>query len=370
MQFAQNSSSMDVIIIGGGIIGLLTAKELAQSGARVGLLERQAVGQESSWAGGGILSPLYPWRAAEPVTALCRWSQAAYPDLAAALRESTGIDPEWIRSGLLVNDCEDIEAATNWCRSLAARHANLTELECASLEPGLAISPKNPIYFPDIAQIRNPRLLKALRVDLMQRGVQLLENQEVLDIEISQGQVRHILTQRGKFSSANYVIAAGAWSGGIGRSVGLPLRVEPVKGQMLVFKAPPGLLRHIILSSGHYLIPRKDGRILAGSTVEHSGFDKSTTEAARDALAGFAQSALPALLECPIEKHWAGLRPGTPEGIPYIGRHPQIPNLFFNCGHFRNGFVMAPASAHLLTDLILECAPIVAPEPYRLMARH
>lgn len=366
MQLAQDNSSMDVIIVGGGIIGLLTARELALAGARVGLLERQAVGQESSWAGGGILSPLYPWRAPEPITALWDWSRAVYPDLAAALLERTGIDPEWVRSGLLVHDCEDIEEAVNWSRSRAVSHARLTEQECASLEPGLSIAPNNPIYLPDIAQIRNPRLLKALQADLTRRGVQLSEDQQVVDIVVDEGRVRHILTQKGKLSAACYVVAAGAWSGLIGRLAALDLQVEPVKGQMLVFKAPLGLLRHIVLRSGHYLIPRRDGRILAGSTVEYSGFDKSTSEAVHDALVSFARSALPGLRECPIEKHWAGLRPGTPEGIPYIGVHPQITNLFFNCGHFRNGFVMAPASAHLLSDLILNRPPIIFPEPYRL----
>ena len=357
---------MDIIIIGGGIAGLLTARELALSGVRVGLLERQSIGLESSWAGGGILSPLYPWRMAEPITALCRWSQAVYPQLAAALRESTGIDPEWIRSGLLVNDCEDIEKARNWCERQAVSHAILTEKEVASLEPELSVSPKNPLYLPDIAQIRNPRLLKALRADLTAHGVQLLENHEVFDIEIDQGKVKHIVTHQGKFSADCYVVAAGAWSGLIGRFAALDLQVVPVKGQMLVFKAPPGLLKRIVLSSGHYLIPRRDGRILAGSTVEHTEFDKSTTEVVRRALAGFAQTALPALQECPIEKHWAGLRPGSPEGIPYIGRHPELPRLFFNCGHFRNGFVMAPASARLVADLILERPPIVPPAPYRI----
>jgi glycine oxidase len=370
MQFTQDRSSMDVIIVGGGIIGLLTARELALSGARVAVLERQGIGQESSWAGGGILSPLYPWRVAEPITALCSWSQSAYPELAAALLDSTGIDPEWIRSGLLVNDCEDFEEAVTWCGSRGVKHARLTEQEWAGLEPGLGIPPKDALHLPDIAQIRNPRLLKALHADLTQRRVQLLENQEVLDVAIHQGRVQHIVTQKGKFSAASYVIAAGAWSGVMGRLVALDVQVEPVKGQMLVFNAPPGLLRHIILTSGHYLIPRKDGRILAGSTVEYSAFDKSTTESVRDTLAGFARSVLPALREWAIERHWAGLRPGTIEGIPYIGCHPRIPNLYFNCGHFRNGFVMAPASAHLLADLILNRSPVVAPEPYRVTAAH
>ena len=137
-----------------------------------------------------------------------------------------------------------------------------------------------------------------------------------------------------------------------------------MKGQMLVFAAVPGLIRHIILHEGRYLIPRKDGRILVGSTVEHTGFDKATSEEARASLIDFALSVLPELALHPVEKHWAGLRPGSLDGIPVIGAHPEIPNLFFNCGQFRNGFALAPASSRLLADLLLKREPCVVAEPY------
>lgn len=358
---------MDVIIVGSGVLGLLTARELVLSGARVTLLERYGIGKESSWAGGGILSPLCPWRAAEPITALCRWSQKAYPHLAADLLESTGIDPEWTSSGLLFSDCEEVEEAERWCESHTVNCVRLTESEFAGLEPGLRLAPKNPILFPDIAQIRNPRLLRALKADLERRGVRLFENNEVLGIKLQQGRVAGVSTRQGMFCADYYVIAAGAWSGLLGEIVAPPpIQVAPVKGQMLVFAASAGLLRHIVLSSGRYLIPRRDGRILVGSTVEHVGYDKTTTESVRMELSQFAQSALPALKACPMEKQWAGLRPGSPEGIPYIGPHPRAGNLFFNCGHFRNGFVMAPASARLLTDLIVNRPPIVSAGPYAI----
>lgn len=361
-----SSLEMDVIILGGGVLGLLTARELVLSGARVTLLERNVIGQESSWAGGGILSPLCPWQAAESITALCQWSQAAYPRLADALLESTGIDPEWTLSGLLLSECDEVDIATNWCDRHAVNGVRLTETEFADLESGLAIAPKNPMLFADIAQVRNPRLLSALKADLVRQGVQMQEDHEVLEINIQQGRVVGVVTARGKFCADYYVIAAGAWSGRLAHIAARDLQVAPVKGQMLVFAAPVGLLRHIVLSSGRYLIPRRDGRILVGSTVEYTEYDKTTTESARSELTQFAYSALPALKECIMEKHWAGLRPGSPEGIPYIGIHPQADNLFFNCGHFRNGFVMAPASARLVTDIILGRRPIVAPEPYAI----
>ena len=356
----------DIIIIGGGVSGLMSARELALSGAHVVLLDRQSLARESSWAGGGILSPLKPWRAAEPITTLCRWSQAAYPHLAQALQESTGLDPEWLPSGLLFNDCDELAEATQWAEAQGIRFERLSAGAVAGLEPGLRASPDStPLLFPDVGQVRNPRLLRALREDLAQRGVELLEHHPVDQIRVERGRVAGLVSRQESLSAEAYVLAAGAWSGLLARNAGLAdLPVGPVKGEMLIFDSPPGLLKRIVLDKGRYLIPRKDGKILAGSTVENAQFNKSTSMAAGDALREFACGLLPALRRFPIEKHWAGLRPGSPEGIPFIGPHPQLANLFLNCGHYRNGFVMAPASARLLADHILKRPAIVSPDAY------
>ena len=355
----------DVIIIGGGVSGLMSARELSDSGKRVVLLERQAFGRESSWAGGGILSPLAPWRAAEAITALCHWSQSAYPRLAEELQASTGIDPEWLQSGLLFSDCAEIDLAKAWADAHATRYECLASSAVGRIEPNLRSAGKNPLLLPDLAQVRNPRLLRALITDLAQRGVVLLERHPVDEIRIERGRAVGIVAHNQLFTAEDYVLTAGAWSGLLARNSGLPdLPIMPVKGQMLIFDSPPGLLKHMVLSGGRYLIPRKDGKILAGSTLENAHFNKSTTDAAHEALHCFATRLLPALKHYRIEKHWAGLRPGSPAGIPTIGPHAQVSNLFFNCGHFRNGFVMAPASARLLANHILRQPPIVAPEPY------
>lgn len=355
----------DVIIIGGGVAGLMSARELAEAGLRVALLERQSLAKESSWAGGGILSPLCPWRAAEPVTTLCQWSQAAYPGLTQGLHDNTGVDPEWLRSGLLFCDCDDSAAAEQWATTHAVRLAWPSAGEVASLEPEIRAAIDHPLLLPDIGQVRNPRLLRALRHDLAARGVEMREQHPVDEIKIEQGRVAGLVCRGESFTAETYVLAAGAWSGLLMRNSGLPdLPIAPVKGEMLAFNAKPGLLSHIVLSRGRYLIPRKDGTILVGSTVESAQFDKSSSSAAYAALRDFAHEILPPLRQCPIEKHWAGLRPGSPGGVPTIGPHPEVANLYFNCGHFRNGFVMAPASARLLADHILRRPPIAAPEPY------
>lgn len=355
----------DIIIIGGGVSGLMSARELALSGATVALLERQSLAKESSWAGGGILSPLKPWRAPEPVTALCQWSQAAYPALMQALKAATGIDPEWLQSGLLFGDCAELDEASRWAKDHGIRFECPTAGDVAALEPGLAAKLDNPLLLPDVCQVRNPRLLAALREDLARRGVEMLEQHPVDQIKVAYGQVAGVLARQELLTADSYVVTAGAWSGLLASHSGLrDLPVGPVKGEMLIFDAPPGLLKHMVLSQGRYLIPRKDGKILAGSTVENAQFNKSTTEATRHALHGFACGLLPALRQCRIEKHWAGLRPGSPDGIPFVGPHPDLANLYLNCGHFRNGFVMAPASARLLADHILKRPAIVAPEAY------
>jgi glycine oxidase len=162
------------------------------------------------------------------------------------------------------------------------------------------------------------------------------------------------------------VIAGGAWSPLIMRQAGLELAVEPVRGQMIMFETHPGLLRHITMHGDYYLIPRQNGLVLAGSTLEYTGYNKETTQAARDVLMTRAIKLVPALSDYKVIKHWAGLRPGTSDGIPFIGEHPGVRGLYLNTGHFRNGVVMAPASAQLLLDCILERDSFTGLAPYAL----
>ena len=144
--------------------------------------------------------------------------------------------------------------------------------------------------------------------------------------------------------------------------------MQPVRGQMLLFGAEPGIISRIVLDRGHYVIPRRDGNVLMGSTLEYTGFHKETTDEALAELSAIAVNRFPVLKDYPITRQWAGLRPGSPQGVPYIGPFPGIEGLYVNSGHFRNGVVLSPASARLLADLVLDRPPIVPPEPYGLMA--
>ncbi len=358
---------VDFLIIGGGISAMLTARELTQAGAKVVIVEKGVLGKESSWAGGGILSPLYPWRYDDAVTALAVWSQTSYPLLAGELAEETGIDPQWIRSGLLILDHDEAVSAIEWAKRHDVEVVELDRAATLRCEPVLSSVDAPSLWFPQVGQIRNPRLLKALRVSLDNRGVRFIERSEVTDLLISKGRVSGVVADSDTFTASAVIVAAGAWAAQLLARSGVSVNVFPVRGQMLLFRAKPGLLTRIVLKNGHYLIPRRDGRILVGSTVEYTGFDKSTTPEAMTVLQQAAIELVPLLVESQLERHWAGLRPGSGHGVPFIGAFPDLEGLYINAGHFRNGVVMGPGAAHLLADIILKRPPIVDPRSYSVI---
>ena len=219
---------------------------------------------------------------------------------------------------------------------------------------------------PQIAQVRNPRLLKALIRSLQNSGVELLEETPVTDLVIHDNSVTGIESGNRTIEGKSVTVACGAWSNLVLQKWLPTLNVEPVRGQMILYKATPDTLSPIVLKDSHYLIPRKDGRIIVGSTLEFVGFDKSTTDEAKKTLINFATDLLPDLKNFPIEHHWSGLRPGNSVQIPFISQHPGIKGLFVNTGHYRNGVVTAPASAVLCVDLILSRSPTIEPNAYSI----
>lgn len=356
---------MRVLVVGGGVIGLLSAYQLADAGLEVQVLDQRDVGREASWAGGGIVSPLYPWRYSPAVTALAHWSQDFYPQLGARLLAESGIDPEVHVTGLYWLDLEDEGEALVWAkqegRPLTAVDIQSVYRAVPPLGPGFS----HAVYMPGVANVRNPRLLKSLREALQRMpNVTLLENAKATGFVREAERVVGVSTESGELRADRVVVAAGAWSGGLLASLGLQLPVKPMKGEMILFKCAEDFLPRMVLAKGRYAIPRRDGHILVGSTLEDVGFDKTPTQEALDSLRASAIELLPALADAEVVKHWAGLRPGSPEGIPYIGPVPGFEGLWLNCGHFRNGLVLAPASCQLLADLLLGRDPIIDPAPY------
>ena len=356
---------MKVIVIGAGLIGLLTARELARAGCEVLVLDQSTPGRESSWAGGGILSPLYPWRYADAVNVLAAWGQQHYAQLAEELQEEGGIDPQWTKSGLIVLDGNGHEAAP-FAEKFAMRMAVIDSRTVHQLESEIDVPTQHALYFPDIAQVRNPRLVKSLMTSCLNLGIDIRSNARVLELVREGSRVTGIISNQGGQDADCVVVAGGAWSGHLLQESALELPVFPVKGQMILFRASPGLMTHIVLYQGHYLIPRRYGRILAGSTLEQTGFDNTTTTEGYQQLHEFATDLCPGLLDCPVEGHWAGLRPGQQGDIPYICAVPDYDGLYLNTGHYRNGVVLGPASARLAADLILAREPCCDPEPYSL----
>lgn len=358
-------SRQHVVIVGGGVIGLLTAFNLAARVQSVVLLDRSGVGQESSWAGGGIVSPLYPWRYSPAVTALAHWSQDFYPQLAERLLDATGVDPQVHKTGLYWLDLDDEAQALEWAARLdrPLRSVDISAVQQAV--PVMGGGYTRAVHMADIANVRNPRLVKSLKAALQAMpNVTIHEQCEVSDFVRDEGRVIGVTTSAGDILGDCVVLAAGAWSGDLLRNLGIELPVEPVKGQMILYKCAADFLSSMILAKGRYAIPRRDGHILVGSTLEYEGYDKTPTENALESLKGSAVELIPALADAEVVGHWAGLRPGSPDGVPFIGPVLKHEGLWLNCGHFRNGLVLAPASCQLLTDLLMGDAPIIDPAPY------
>jgi glycine oxidase len=347
---------------------MLTANELHAAGMAVTLIEKDQPGRESSWAGGGIISPLYPWRFDDAVSRLAQWSQAHYRAIAGMLIEAGGPDPEYTNSGLLILEPGDSDDAMAWSARFDPSLQLIDRQGIAECEGGLKTDAASAVWLPEVAQIRNPRLTKSLYHAVAQ-NIEIQEHTEVSELIIEHGRVRGVRTPGATLEADRVIICAGAWSSTLLKNILTPPAIEPVLGQMILFRHQPGEIGRIVLHNDRYLIPRRDGRVLIGSTLEYRGFDKQTTEAAKQALKTFALAHFPGLSKAEIEHHWCGLRPGSPKGIPYIGPVDDIKGLYLNAGHFRNGVVLGPASARLMADIVLGHEPILDPAPYAIDAK-
>ena len=353
------------LVVGAGVSGLSVALALLQRGGSVTVLERGHAGGESSWAGGGILSPLLPWDYAEPVSALALRSMAAYPGWVADIEAISRRDAEFWRCGMLALEVTAPEQALAWC----ATHGMTAQPDCPHPLPlSLEALKENHLWLPDVAQVRNPRLVAALRAAVAQLGGTIREHCAATGVLAEGRRVTAVQTTADAFQADRVVLATGAWAGlGLGELAAMP-QIRPIRGQMLLFRLEPGVLDTILFRNGLYLIPRRDGHVLVGSTLEDAGFDKSTDTATRQRLHFEAAALLPALKAMQPVQHWAGLRPGSPDNIPVIDGHPDFDNVFVNTGHYRYGVTLAPASAELLADLMAGNTPVLDPSPYRWQA--
>jgi glycine oxidase len=361
----------DVIIIGGGIIGLSLAYVLAREGVLATVLDRRELGREASWAGAGLIPPYTERLTLNPAVELRSWSAALLPALSAALRDETGIDNGYRRTGgvdvaATAAEDDDLRRAAGRWRLEGVVYERMAPAEFARVEPALNPDLRVAYFLPDRAQIRNPRMLQALVRAATLRGATLLPHEPVLGFEVEGDRVRAVRTALGRRPCGCAVVAAGPWSAALLEGVGVHAPTPPIKGEIVLLRSERRLLTRIVEHGNNYLVPRDDGRVLVGATEENAGFDYRTTPAGLRDLLGEALRLCPVLAEAEVERSWAGLRPGSIDGRPYLGFAPGFRNLIVATGHRRAGLQLAPATAEVIADLVLGRAPRLDLSSFRL----
>lgn len=352
---SPSRATPDVLIVGGGVVGLSLADQLSREGAAVHVVDRGPIGRAASWAGAGILPPARAESALHPLERLRGIANRLHPIWAQRLRDETGIDTGFLRcGGLYVARTAGESAALAGLTALFAAEQvpfeRWTAEECRSQWPALDAQPPihSALYTPDEWQLRNPRHLRALKESCRLRGVEFFAHEPITGWERTEHRMVAAISAHSRWEAGQFCITAGAWSHLLLDDLGIANGVYPVRGQMVLFHLPRMLFPCVINEGTRYLVPREDGRILAGSTEEEVGFDSGTTEEAVTGLIDFAHSLVPELGRAHVESTWAGLRPASFDGLPYMGRLPRTENAFVAAGHFRSGLSLSPAIAELM----------------------
>jgi glycine oxidase len=358
----STSETAEVAIIGGGVIGLAVARALALRGVRdVLLIERNSLGAESSSAAAGMLAPQAEANRAHEFFFLTCQSRDLYPKFAALLLEETGIDIELDTTGTLYlaftdDDADELEKRFEWQTRAGLPLERLSPTSAMQLEPSIHEDVRAALKFPLDSQVENRRLISALASANERLGVRLETGTEVTSLRIKRDQIAGLETSRGFIATDSVVIAGGAWSSLIGAAdKALPnLRIKPVRGQMLCFEANPQIARHVIYSPRGYIVPRRDGRLLAGSTTEQAGFEKRVTAAGVHSILSAAMEISPRIAALPLTDSWSGLRPRAGDTLPVLGPCAEIAGLFYATGHYRNGILLAPITGELIARAIVD----------------
>ena len=357
--FYQTSN---ILIIGGGVIGLSLARELHKKGAeKITVLERGKLGQESSFAAAGILAPQAEAEKADVFFQFCNDSKNLYQNFAEQLLAETAIDIELDRNGTLYlafteTDVAEIRHRFDWQKKAGLPVEHLSANEARKAEPFISPDVREALFFPNDWQVENRKLLAALQKYAKLNDIEIVENAEVKNLLFEKVKVVGAETTEGKTFAETVMLATGAWTSLIKSSenaLSLPL-VKPIRGQILSFRTVKRLYSKVIYSPRGYLVPRFDGRILVGATVEDVGFNKTVTENGIKFLLEIASEISPGSVGLEISDKWAGLRPFTADGLPILGAFPEVENLHIATAHYRNGILLAPLTAKILADKIVE----------------
>lgn len=365
----------DFLVVGGGAIGLSLAWELAQRGQEVCVVDQQQVGRATSWVGAGIFPPPKVNDLHDPMERLRTHSHELHVEWSQRLLAETGINTGLTRCGglyLARKPGEAVALRVEMSQAAADGVAlvELTRAETVTREPNLASIADDieaAFFLPDEMQLRSPRYLQALYAACEKAGVTFHPNLEIERVSIKGNRVTELVTVAGEtLTATHYCICGGTWSAKLLEPLGICLPVEPWRGQLVLWKTPEPLVQHIVNEGLRYLVPRRDGHLLVGATVEDVGFDDQTTEAAIDELCQYATELLPDLAGIRYEKAFAGLRPKTPDGHPFMDRVQGITNLSLSAGHYRSGLHLSPISAVFMADLLLQDNPPLDPAPFRI----
>ncbi|HJW14134.1 MAG TPA: glycine oxidase ThiO [Thermoanaerobaculia bacterium] len=339
----------DVAIVGGGVIGCALARELAGRGASVTVIEKAHPGAEASGAAAGLLAPQAEGLDPGPFFDLAVESRGLYPRWAAALSDETGMDVGYRQAGILrcaFSGAVNPFQVFDWQLEAGVPVERLDGKEVAALTGG-ATSPevREALFFREDGLVDNVRLTAALRHSAERRGVTFSTETAARRFLIRDGRCVGVETERGKISAGRVVNASGAWSS---FDPAQPVPVEPVRGQIVEVESPARALTRVVQSEEVYVVPRGDS-LLLGSTAERTGFEKRVTAGAVRRLIEAAVRLLPSLEGATFRRAWAGLRPGTPDGLPLLGA-AGVPGLYLATGHFRNGILLAPVTALAMAD--------------------
>jgi glycine oxidase len=363
------AAGADVVVVGAGVIGCAVALRLAQAGADVLVLERALPGQEASWAAGGILGAQMEAHGQGPMLDLSLASRRMFPALAEELKSSTGIDVRYRPSGVLELAFDEPSE-----HALLDQHAwqepsglRASLVSATNLFKRKAFgAPRLGLWLPDDGQVDNQLLTSALQIAASKAGARFRSGAQVRRLLAGVGlepRCSGVELYDGAAYAKNVVLAAGSWTGMI-EGVPLPLgAIVPVRGQMVALRPAAPLFSEVLTGAGGYAVPRVDGRVLVGSTVERVGFDKAVTAAGLRALLDRAQTLVPALADARVEDHWSGLRPGTADGLPILGKS-ALDGLLFATGHYRSGVLLAPATADAIRDLVMNRASRFELKPF------
>jgi glycine oxidase len=356
----------DVLIIGGGVIGLTTAYYLAQAKVRVHVVDKDDFGRQASWAGAGIIPPAHLEQARTPFDRLRALSCSLYPELSQELRERTRLDNGYVVCGGIevVEELAGPDLAEWGGEGVTYRALSREAIQ--ALEPDLHPEIDRAYHLPELAQVRNPRHLKALLAGCDVLGVQLSPYCGVHSFTTRGSRIEAVQTDHGKLAAGQFLVAAGAWTDALLQQVGWRPGVRPVRGQIALLNTGFPRVRPILMQGKRYLVPRPDGRVLVGSTEEDAGFNANPTAGAIAELLAFANALVPAWAHARLERCWAGLRPGSPDGLPYLGRVPDCANLYLAAGHFRSGLQLSPGSGLVMKELLLGQTPSIQLEAFRL----